>query len=344
VTTPLERVDFLRKIHLFTDLSEEELNDIAQALTDEPFKAGDHIIEQGTRGDLFYMIYRGTVKVVRRRDKREETLANLVTKDFFGEDELFTGATRMASIIATSEGSALTLHRTKLYELLKRTPKLKTNFEVSIATHRLWRKLQFKWVRPNEAVYFLARKHPIMLWRALVAPILTLALPIFFVIWGIFIHATWPYALGAVFVLLIAGWAAWLAVDWGNDYYVVTNQRVVWLEKVIGLFDSRQEAPLSTVLSVGTEIDMLGTWLDYGNVIVRTFVGKIPFNHVSHPGKAARIIEEYWGRAKEQGLSAEKDAMKDALRRRLNIPIPARPEAAAPEPQKFSKLRRPRVF
>jgi hypothetical protein len=124
---------------------------------------------------------------------------------------------------------------------------------------------------------------------------------------------------------------------------VVTNQRVVWMEKVVGIFDSRQEAPLSTILSVGVETDAIGRIMDYGNVIVRTFVGKIPFNYVSHPHHASRLVEEYWGRTKDRGLSAEKEAMKDAIRKRLNLPIPEKPAAPPVEETKFSKLRRPNI-
>jgi hypothetical protein len=344
VSTIPERIVFLKKIHLFSGLSDEDLTELAQTLVDEPFKTGDVIIKQGTRGDTFYAIYSGTVKVARQQNKREQILAQLVPQDFFGEEELFTKKTRSASIIATSDGSVLALHHSKLHELLKRSPKLKPNFEVVISSHRLWRRMQFKWVRSDEVVYFLARKHPIMLWRSLVLPFLMLLAPFLAVSFGILTAENWIIPIALVFVFAIALWVAWLVVDWGNDYYMVTNQRVVWVEKVIGLFESRQEAPLSTVLSVGVETDMIGRVLDYGHVIVRTFVGKIPFNHVSHPNHASRLVEEYWGRAKERNLSSEKEAMKDALRKRLNLPIPPKPEAAAPEPQTFSKLRRPGVF
>jgi len=64
---------------------------------------------------------------------------------------------------------------------------------------------------------------------------------------------------------------------------------------------------------------------------VRTFVGKIPFNHVSHPNEAQRMIEQYWNRSREQAVGLEKEAMKNATRRRLGIPIPAQP---APPPLK----------
>ena len=50
---------------------------------------------------------------------------------------------------------------------------------------------------------------------------------------------------------------------------------------------------------------------------VRTFVGKIPFNHVSHPEQAQHMIEEYWNRTKEHARGMEKEAMKNAIRKRL---------------------------
>lgn len=344
MTTIPERIAFIKRIHLFSGLSEEDLTDVAQALVDEPHKAGDTIIKQGTRGETFYMIQQGHVKVVRQHNRREVTLAQLVPEDFFGEEELFTKGTRSASIIATSDGNLLVLHHSKLHELLKRAPKVKPNFDVTISTYRLWRRLRFKWVRPDEVVYFLARKHPIMMWRSLILPALALIVPGLLMLWGLFIGAGWPFGIAVLMIIVIAGWMAWLVVDWGNDYYVVTDQRVVWVEKVVGIFDSRQEAPLSTVLSVSVESDAIGRILDYGNVIVRTFVGKVPFMHVGHPNHAAHLVEEYWGRAKERNLSAEKEAMKDALRKRLNIAIPEKPAAPAAEPQTFSKLRRPSII
>ncbi|RJP54844.1 MAG: cyclic nucleotide-binding domain-containing protein [Anaerolineaceae bacterium] len=338
-----ERIAFLNKIHLFSGLSDDDVKDVAEALVMEPFKNGDTIIKQGTRGETFYILYHGFVKVVRQEGKREQALANLVPQDFFGEEELFTKGARSASIVATSDGSVLALHHSKLNELLKHAPKLKPNFEVVVATHRLWRRLHFKWVRADEVVYFLARKHPIVLWRSLILPAFSLFVPGLVAAWGWFASATWIFALAFLFLLVIAGWVVWEVVDWGNDYYVVTNQRVVWVEKVVGIFDSRQESPLSTILSVGVETDMLGRILDYGHVIVRTFVGKIPFNYVSHPYHASRLVEEYWGRTKERNLSSEKEAMKTALRKRLNLPTPDE-TPAQPESQKFSKIRRPSVF
>jgi uncharacterized membrane protein YdbT with pleckstrin-like domain len=146
--------------------------------------------------------------------------------------------------------------------------------------------------------------------------------------------------LAATLALIAAlGLIAWTVVDWGNDYYIVTNQRVVWLEKVIGIYDSRQESPLSTILSVGVETGQLGRILDFGDVIIRTWVGKIAFRHVNHPEQAQHMIEEYWNRTKKQAASMEKVEMKKALRKHLGLtpdPVPTKTDptpSAEPAPR-----------
>jgi uncharacterized membrane protein YdbT with pleckstrin-like domain len=187
-------------------------------------------------------------------------------------------------------------------------------------------------LRPGEVVYFLARKHPIVLYQKLVWPALALIVPIFF-FYGWYSLARFWIVMTAGFVSLAAvlAWAIWVYVDWGNDYYIVTNQRAVWLEKVVGIYDSRQESPLNTVLSVAVEANPLGRILDYGDVGIRTFVGKLPFNNVDHPKQAARMIEEHWRRVQQAAEETEKEAMKDALREKLALPEPSKPKAEPAE-------------
>jgi hypothetical protein len=229
------------------------------------------------------------------------------------------------------------LSRSDFEKLFKQDPNLKLNLEVALRSRQLAQRLRLKWnwLRPNEVVYFLARKHPVVLFQNLVLPAAALLVPLGFV-YGYFSVAPFLVVLIAAITsfVAIAAWIAWLIVDWGNDYYIVTNQRVVWLEKVVGIYDSRQESALSTVLSVGIEANPLGRILDYGDVIVRTFVGRIPFNNVNHPKQAALMIEEYWMRTREAAAGLEKEAMKDELRKKLGIPIPPKPkdESEAPTP------------
>lgn len=331
------RIALLKKIHLFSNLNEEELAYLAGRFSEVEFKPGEAIIEQGTRGDSFYLIQRGKVRITQRKDNREYILAALVENDFFGEMELISRKPRAATIKALTPVTTLVLSRENFDELLRKYPALKPNLDVTIRSRSLARQLKFKWLREDEVVYFLARKHVILLYQAMGAPALVLLAAISLAVWSVLTGAVTPAAVGGILLLAAIGWAVWRVIDWSNDYYVVTNERVVWLEKVVGLYDSRQESPLNTVLSVSVETDLWGRALDYGNVIVRTFVGKIPFLSVPHPNQAAHVIEEYWDRAKIKVSTTEKDAMKDAIRRKLGMapaPRPAEKTVQTPAPER----------
>lgn len=327
------RISFLKKIHLFHGLEEDELAALAAELDEVPVAKGGVVFQQDSKADSFYLIYAGSVRIVRRQNNKEIQLARLVREDYFGEMALVEKRRRSATVTALADTLLLVLSRQDFEKLYKQKPNLQLNLAVAIRSRQLARQLLFKWLRPDEVVYFLARKHPVILYQSLGLPILAFVVPFglfygWFTIAPLFIvgFAAW------VSFLAIIGWIIWLVVDWGNDYYIVTNQRVVWLEKVVGIYDSRQESPLSTVLSVGIEATPLGRALDFGNVIVRTFVGRIPFNHVNHPYQAARMIEEYWQRTREAAVGLEKEAMKDAIRKRLGIPIPPRAKSDVPPP------------
>ena len=327
------RIVFLKKIHLFHGLEEDELAAIASELDEVSFPNGAVIFEQGGKADSFYLIYGGTVRIARKHNKKEFQLARLVREDYFGEMALLARRGRSATATAEADTSLLVLSRADFEKIFKQNPDLKLNMQVAIHSRELAQRLRFKWLRPDEVIYFLARKHIMVLIRNLGLPVIFLLIPLFlFYAWMAIVPSLIVAIAAAVSLIFLAGWIAWLVVDWGNDYYIVTNQRVVWLEKVVGIYDSRQESALSTVLSVGVEANPLGRVLDFGDVIVRTFVGRIPFNDVDHPHQAARMIEEYWMRTRAAAVITEKEAMKDEIRKRLGIPIPPKPKPETAPP------------
>jgi hypothetical protein len=317
------RIIFLKKIHLFQGLEDEELQAVAEKLTEADYAAGAVIFEQAGKAESFYLIHGGSVRITRRQEAKKIEIAVLVKYDYFGELALISKRRRSATATAVVDSSLLVLSRQDFEQLYKRIPELRLNLKIAVESRQLNRKLQFKWLGPGEVVYFLARKHHIILYQKLVWPVLALFVPFFFFYgWYYLAHFVIVMIAAVGSLLAIILWGVWLWIDWGNDYYIVTNQRAVWLEKVVGIYDSRQESPLSTVVAVGVEANPIGRILDYGDVIVRTFVGKIPFNNVDHPKQAARMIEEHWRRRQQAARDVEKDEMKEALRRHLKLQSP----------------------
>ncbi len=341
-----DRIFFLNKIHLFGGLKDDQLAAIAVTLEERTLLADEVIFVRGAKPDGFYLIFKGKVKVTRPRENGSDFLAILSAGDYFGEEALFEKRDRSATLTTMEDSILLFLSRDEFDKLLTQNEKIRPNFLVAIKSRKLARTLRFKWLGPKEVIYFLARRHKIRLYQTLMAPLFVIFIPILLFLWSLTSGATTPYVVGGLVLFADLLWAIWRAVDWSNDYYIVTNQRVVWVERVIGIYDSRQEVPLSTILAVNLETDAIGRILEYGNVTVRTFVGSIRFDYIDHPVQAADMIREYWERTKVVGTQAQKMAMKNALRSKLGLTAHAVPQNELPpismedkEVQKKSILR-----
>ena len=339
------RIAFLKKIHLFYGLEDEDFTVLAEELDEMSVPKSAVIFEQESKPDGFYLIYDGKVRITRVQDRKERQLALLVKNDYFGEMALVANRRRSATATALADSTLLILSRKDFDNLYKRAPHIKTNLEIAVRSRRLARRLTFKWLRPDEVVYFLARKHRIILYESLLLPGFGFLLPLaLFYVWWFVVPVMLVFLLALLSFLGILSVFIWRVIDWGNDYYVVTNQRVVYLEKVVGIYDSRQESPLSTILSVGVEANQIGKILDYGNVIIRTFVGRIVFVNVDHPNHAGKMVEEYWNRTKEFATVVEKEAMKNAIRKRLGLPLPKlAPGFGEPAPSPKIAARPPKI-
>ncbi len=328
-------IPFLRKVHLFRGLDDEQLAHIAARLQEHSiYEAGEAIFRQGEYGEDLFLIYEGQVELLYRKKGETHSLTILTSGDFFGEEAILTQRPYRTTAKALQTCRLLRLARRDFQDLLKIAPRLRAHLEVAVSSRGLAQHTRFPWLPPNENIYFLARKHPLQLWKALGRPAF-LALVGCVLVGALYLVVPSPWLLLAVGLWLIACllWGAWNYLNWSNDYYLVTNQRVAWVERVMGIYDSRQEAPLTTILSVGVETGQLGRFMDFGDVIVRTFVGRIVFNEVRHPYEAAAMIEEYWTRSREAARKTDLETMQRTIREKLRPPqnLPE-PEASPPVP------------
>jgi membrane protein YdbS with pleckstrin-like domain len=330
---PLAYLGRLKPIHLFKGLKDEEILEVARELELERRAAGETVFQEGEEGQYFYIIHRGRVKVLRAARGEDRLIATLVPGDYFGEAALIYGRRRSATIVAEADVELLRLSKEDFDNLLKRHPHIRPNLLVSTESRNLYRTLNFNWLSPGEVVYLIARRHPILLYQSLAIPAALSALALM-VAAGAWWFLTWQMAL---IVLLLGGvplgaWIVWNTVDWGNDFYIVTNKRVVYLEKIVGIYDSRQEAPLGSVMSVNVQTaGPLARSFGIGDVIVRTFSGPITMKAVANPQALAALVEEHWGRTRTREREAEQEALRVAIRRRLR-PEPPKPPAPPPAP------------
>ena len=325
------RIEFLKKLHLFRGLNDIELAAVAEELQETTFDKAGTVFVEGAAADSLQIIYQGQVSITRQVKNKQVKVATLVKGDYFGEQGLIRNKNRNATVSAAAGTTLLILFRMPFKRLIKKTPSLRGNFEIMLSSRQLAQQLQFSWLGENEVIYFLARKHQFLIFWGMLAP--AMLIPLIIGILGLaFYSGSALYGLIGGFLLVAdLAWAAWRFIDWGNDYYIVTNQRVIWLEKVIAFYDSRTEAGMATILSVSTETEYFGRILDYGTVVVRTYTGQIRLPYIRNPKQAAAMIEEYWNRAKDSGRLVDEETMKQAIRAKLGFTRPVTtPAAAAP--------------
>lgn len=85
-----EYTDFLKSVPIFKDLPEDTLIKISDVLEETYYAAGDYIVRQGARGDTFFIISKGRVKVTIKdpTTNQEQYIRTLGKGDFFGEKAL----------------------------------------------------------------------------------------------------------------------------------------------------------------------------------------------------------------------------------------------------------------
>ena len=110
----VEKVIILKSVAIFHALPEEHLVELAGILRQREAHAGELIIREGDLGTSLFVIVDGRVRV--HRGERE--IAQLGTRDVFGELAALDPEPRSASITALEDTMLFELEGEALYELM----------------------------------------------------------------------------------------------------------------------------------------------------------------------------------------------------------------------------------
>jgi CRP-like cAMP-binding protein len=91
--------DFLRKVGLFSSLSDHEVKRLADSLKESTFSAGTVILTEGKGGLAFFVIGDGTVEY----SVNGEPLGSGEAGDYFGEVALIDDRPRAATVTAADD-------------------------------------------------------------------------------------------------------------------------------------------------------------------------------------------------------------------------------------------------
>lgn len=336
-------ITFLKKIKLFDGLDSTQLDQVAAFIHPVTLKEGESLHLQGSSYPFFIVV---TGKVRYANLKRGNTAESYILKhgDFFGADLVFRGRPKLFSLVATKPALLFSFQVEELRALLNTTPTLTKNIKKQLAWYNLIRSRPFSWLGEEETVKVVCRKHPAYLLVVELAPLVVAWVGVFVILSATQIStASFRLAvgwLGAVIVGVAVLWASWRFFDWGNDFYIITDERIVWLERTIGLYDSRQEAPLVAIKSGETKSSLVGRWFGFGDVITETFMGQVFFRHIGNPADIKSIIDQEHKLAIERQMTTDIHTIEGKIRQKIEpsqaVTVPVAVNAPAPALPKSS--------
>ena len=308
----------LKGVPLFSALGDEELSELEFSLKPVNIASGNPIYEPNQTIQGLLILKAGVADLI---TPAGELLRQLRRGDLLGEELLLDLTAYQTSAFAQTSCELLFYPLSLFHAAQKRLPGLAETSLVMRESQALSLRTPLPWLQKGETVQLMTRKHPLFLILGGLFPIAAFMLVLLLTQYLPQIEARAQlFILPIAFAIAII-WLLWNLHNWANDYYLITSKRIIWMEHLSGLYDSRQEAPLSTLISTGIETSREGAVLGFSDVLVRTYVGDIRFKRVAHGETIIKMVEVYWYGRKQKVKDLDEAAIRDVLRKKFGKAI-----------------------
>jgi CRP-like cAMP-binding protein/phosphoribosyl 1,2-cyclic phosphodiesterase len=129
-------ISIIKQLDFYQDINVEKVEEFLNIVQEEKYSKGEYIIQKGSIGDRFYIIYSGNALVDSEGLKERKIYS---TYDYFGEVALITGEKRNANIIAETDVLAFTIKKDQFLNFIVGTEFEKTLQRlVTVRTSETW--------------------------------------------------------------------------------------------------------------------------------------------------------------------------------------------------------------
>lgn len=128
--------NFLRKVQLFKDLPDKDLEELCRNVKEEKLPANSILFTEGEIGDRAYVIISGEIEITKESGGREVLLATKYSGDVIGEMSLLEQSPRFASGRTLTECTLITISHKNLESLMDTNPSV-ARVLLSMITTRL---------------------------------------------------------------------------------------------------------------------------------------------------------------------------------------------------------------
>lgn len=310
---------FLRGIPLFNRLQDDDLHVLVGLAGRETIRLGHDIYRQSDDDQTLYIVYEGNVQLIHiDPGGTPRDVGTVGPGKMLGESSLLLAEPHDVTALALTEVVLLTFKRDTFMPLREQQPRLWGRLTPSESVAQRLNAPHFGWQANDEAVVLFTREHWWGLIRRMFFPLIALAAIVALLI---LIQQSLPALLGIGVLggsLILGGIALYVFIDWRNDYWVVTNKRIVHVDELVFIRKRRDETPLPSITQVQYERHGIAAAVfDFGDLEVETFTGTIGMRNMPNPMNIKREVQEEVEKVQAREQAAGRKGIRDDLEKRI---------------------------
>ncbi len=311
-------IEMLRANEILAGLTDEQITHLAFRAQFEERKAGEVLIQKGDPGDKLYFILEGQVRLIDEVDGEKRLGAYLFEGDFCSEFTLLTDEPPPATEDVPVDTILAVFDRATFDWLLSIDPDIATKLKGLETFYERQNQTEFQGRRHNEVIITKVN-------RNFLAYIAKLPGPLMLIILGTLISILltslgwFGYILSGCFVGPGIFIAIYLYLDWINDDFLITSERVIHTERILLHGETREEAPLTSIQDVSVETpNLFANFFDYSDVHIQTAgAGTIIFDGMKEGDALRDEIFKQRQKAQERVEASDVSAVRRSLRERM---------------------------
>src|SRR5215210_7505550 len=119
-----DHTTLLSGVGLFDLLSQEQLERISHGIPAKTFEVGEHVFTPAYRGEVFFLLLEGQVRIYRLEAGQEVTISVLEAGEMFGEAAFTSREGKGSYAQAIAASKIAFLNRSTFYRLIQRDPEV----------------------------------------------------------------------------------------------------------------------------------------------------------------------------------------------------------------------------
>ena len=131
-----ERVEILKKVSLFSFMTEEQLTGVARLMTERWEKNGVYLCHQGDVGSELYIISQGEVEIIKESGEQNQIISTEIVGSYVGELAVLESIPRTLAMRTKGDVKLLVLQSARFQTILQRHPDIAYEV-IKVLTRRL---------------------------------------------------------------------------------------------------------------------------------------------------------------------------------------------------------------